>query len=76
MALLKTKKKTTSRVEKMKEIISNPHDKRPLNLIVDGDLLISFKLAVIRKGTTMTEILTKAMKEYVTQNTRRTISRE
>lgn len=64
MAILKTKKSTNKRIEKMKESLSG-RGTRSLTLMIDHELLTSFKVAVVRKGMTMTEVLSKAMKDYL-----------
>jgi hypothetical protein len=60
MALLKTKKTDDKRFDtkKMKEL-------RSLTLMLDANLVRRFKAKAIMKGDTMTEVLTKAMVDYL-----------
>lgn len=64
MTILKTKKTADARIEK---IVHSLQSTKPLNLAIDGKLLKEFKIATIRDGTTMTDVLTRAMREYLTE---------
>lgn len=65
MTILKTKNSKTKRMEKMKQSLSNNGGTRSLTLMINSELLTNFKVAVIRKETTMTEVLSRAMKDYL-----------
>lgn len=70
MATLKIKPKgaSSSRVEKMREEMINPKSLKALNLLLDSELLKEFKMKTVRDGTTMTEILTGCIVEYVDES--------
>lgn len=70
MATLKVKPKNTSnpRVDKMRQEIANPKSCKSLNLLIDSKLLMEFKMKTVRDETTMTEVLTGMIVEYVDES--------
>lgn len=67
MALLKMKSSRSSevRMEKMRDKIVNPKSMRSLNLNIDGALLKKFKIKVASEDITMTEVITRAIENYL-----------
>jgi hypothetical protein len=65
---IKPKGASNSRVEKMREEMINPKSLKALNLLLDGALLKEFKMKTVRDGTTMTEVLTGCIVEYVDES--------
>ena len=67
MAIMKTKKAPykNPRVEKMRKELLSPENRIDLSLTFDKALIKKFKMKTVADETTMTEILTKAIKEYL-----------
>lgn len=63
MAILKAKKKSNFvRFEKLKKKLT---DVKPLNLDLDRDLLLRFKAKTSLNETSMTEVITYYIRQYV-----------
>jgi hypothetical protein len=60
MSLLKTKKTDAKRFDTKKM-----REQRSLSLMLDANLVKRFKAKAIMKGDTMTDILAKAMQDYL-----------
>jgi hypothetical protein len=65
MAILKTKKHSSNKIDRMKKGLINPKNVTPLNLLIDSKLHTQFKIKTINNGTSMTEVLVEAIREYL-----------
>jgi hypothetical protein len=67
MGILKVKKPAykNSRIDKMREELINPKNTASLNLNFDAGLIKKFKIKTVSEGITMTEVLTDAIKKYL-----------
>lgn len=65
MAILKTKRDTNRRVEKLKKTLISAKSVTPLNLLIDSDLHRRFKVKTINQFTSMTDVILDAIKQYL-----------
>lgn len=65
MSILSTKTSTSENIERLKKKMTASEDMEPLNLFIDGKLKQRFKMAAVKQGVTMTDVLTKAIIQFV-----------
>jgi ParG len=68
MSVLKTKPagaKRDARIEKMRNNLTNQKPTRALNLVIDASLLKRFKIQVATADTSMTDVITNMIEDYV-----------
>lgn len=54
-----------AQLNKMKSKLSNPKGVKTLTLLIDGDLMREFKKSCAVNETTMTDVITRAIQDYL-----------
>lgn len=65
MTILRAKKTTSNKTERLKKSLINPKNVTPFNLLIDADLHKRFKIKTISEGTSMTDVITEAIENYL-----------
>jgi len=68
MNILKTKKESSERVERIKKSLLGV---MPLNLLIDTELHKSFKAKTATQGVKMTDVIVAAIQKYLNESTSR-----
>lgn len=65
MAIMNIKKTANTKVDKVKEGLTNPRSQSPLNLVIDAELHKQFKIKTTMEGVSMTDVIVEFMTNYL-----------
>lgn len=68
--MIKLKDSAGSRVDKMKDIISNSRELKSLNLQLNAELMKKFKARTASDGATMTETIETLIRDYLAKGSK------
>lgn len=68
MSILKARNSRNDKIEKLKKELVQPEDTTPLNLLIDSNLHLQFKIKTVQNKVSMTEVVSFYIREYLKTN--------